>query len=295
MEEEVPPPLISISLDIAGSTAAKSEIVKRHGQADPATRELYRELLRQFYRVEAQFYDDLFKTGLTPEQVFLVKTIGDEAWIVVEVPPEASDSEFTMLANAVLQAGAVAVYKVIGPVGSLQLKMFVDYLPVSIELTAIRGEEFKPLVRSAVARDTTADPAEVTREIYDRLGGTVTVAPGHPKSTIASRSDFMGLDVDRFFRCSKFVEDGSVAMGRAFAERLALHESALPSIDEKREEICLAVPTGPSSTRYERFLVTRETVSKRQLKGLSTGYAIFHVAQPTLDRLKGQPALSETF
>ena len=295
MEPSIPKPLISISLDIAGSTRAKSEIVERnHGDA-AVVRAEYEHLFRQFYQIESEFYEALLGSHrsrtadrLLRSEVFLVKTIGDEAWIVVEVEPDATDLEFTKRANIVLQAGLVAVTRSIQSSGSsLKLKMYVDLLEETIEANELRLQDFQGLCKAEVAADTATSPAQVTQEIYDRLVGAVTVQAGYPKAGVTSRTDFVGLPVDRFFRCTKFVEEGSIAIGEAYARRLVLHESTLPTTEDERKEVALTIPTGPDSTKFERLLLTRETATKRQLKGLSKSYVLFHVAHPALAGLSG--------
>ena len=78
--------LLSISLDLAGSTDIKQAIILQ-SEGQPGHREqLYDEYLKLLFSVEQTFYefvkaDDI----LSVDRLFLVKTIGDEFWYAYEV------------------------------------------------------------------------------------------------------------------------------------------------------------------------------------------------------------------
>lgn len=294
----VPKPLISISFDICDSTDAKSRIVERNQSDAAQVRADYEHILRQLYAIESEFYAALLgshQTGsshdrLSRSDVFLVKTIGDEVWAVVEVEPDTTDAELTKRAYVVLRAALVAVGREVVINGTtLKIRGFVDLLTETVESTALRTKEFQGLCNAEIAANPSTPRDQVAKEVYDRLAGAVTVQAGYPKSGVATRADFIGLEVDRFFRCTKFAHKGALAIGESLANRLTLEASSLPLAEDETKEVTLSIPTGPASAKFERLILTRETATKRQLKGISKSYALYHVEDPTIRTWCGSP------
>jgi hypothetical protein len=158
---------------------------------------------------------------------------------------------------------------------SLPLKMYVDLLEHGAEVSGTRLDVFQSAFRKFIAAQPA--PAQVSEETYTRLAGCAVVSAGYPKATVASRFDFVGLDVDRFFRCTKFAEEGRLTIGKKLAESFLLEDSALPEEEDTPLPVCLPISLGGSSTSYERFTLTRERINKRELKGLRRGYSIYRV------------------
>ena len=81
--------LISISMDVSGSTAVKESIRRRARDAQELTR-WYEAYHSEFLWLEWRFYSALFQAvagdvGLDWKQAFVVKGIGDEIWLLYEV------------------------------------------------------------------------------------------------------------------------------------------------------------------------------------------------------------------
>ena len=81
---------VSMSIDVAGSTEAKTRLKNLNDEPDRQT-----QFLELFYRLFLEkglrFYDQLTKTDgayrllpLALEQIFYVKGIGDEVWLLIE-------------------------------------------------------------------------------------------------------------------------------------------------------------------------------------------------------------------
>ena len=85
------PRLISLSIDVVGSTAAKTRL-RDLAVNDERRDELYRQFYIGFLHEEGRFYDALFEAGiwgygppLDWRRLFVVKGIGDELWMTYEV------------------------------------------------------------------------------------------------------------------------------------------------------------------------------------------------------------------
>ena len=78
--------LLSISLDLAGSTDIKQAIIVQSEGQPEHRKQLYDKYLRMLFSVEQTFYELVqANEALTVDRLSLVKTIGDEFWYVYEV------------------------------------------------------------------------------------------------------------------------------------------------------------------------------------------------------------------
>lgn len=81
--------LISISMDICGSTEAKARMRTCAGDNKEQLTEWYDQFHRQFLLLEWNFYSQLFRNGysgldLDWKHAFVVKGMGDEIWLLYE-------------------------------------------------------------------------------------------------------------------------------------------------------------------------------------------------------------------
>lgn len=286
-------PLISVSLDLAGSTQAKAAIL-RTSAADPDNvADCYARIFSQFFHHEASFYLRLVSGGIPVDDVFLVKTIGDEVWVVVTAPP----NEIVPRLVAVISACLLAVSKVVevlcferklseeeeftdpDSLGlkrerlKLDIKAFADLIEKPYEVNALRQEAFQKSLADFQRSD--GDP----RAVLERLGGFGLNMLGGTRASVSHRTDFIGFEVDRFFRCTKFAEPGQLKIGRALAEVLPLAEGhTLPRCDDAPSDVTFAV----SKTALRTLRLTRECLRRDDLKGIGQGYAIFRVEDPSV-------------
>ena len=82
--------VISISMDICGSTEAKAKMRTCAGDNMGQLTEWYEHFHRQFLSSEWEFYSQLFRNGCGGsdwdwKHAFVVKGIGDEIWLLYEV------------------------------------------------------------------------------------------------------------------------------------------------------------------------------------------------------------------
>ena len=83
--------VISISMDICGSTEAKARMRACAGENKTKLIELYKQFHHQFLLSEWEFYSQLFRNGCDGgldwdwRHVFVVKGMGDETWLLYKV------------------------------------------------------------------------------------------------------------------------------------------------------------------------------------------------------------------
>lgn len=281
-------PLLSISLDLAGCTEAKAAILRVSARDPDNVAECYAGLFRQFFHHEAGFYLGLLSGGIPAEDIFLVKTIGDEVWAVVSCPRD----EIGRRAKAVIQAALITTGKTVSVVayerklteeeeltvpGSLGLqserrelgiKGFVDLIEKPYEVNALRQEAFLKSIGEFARAGSGAQAA------LERLGGFGLSMIGGARASVSHRTDFIGFEVDRFFRCTKFAEAGRVKIGRTLAGALPLADGqVLPSCEDGPRDVTFPV----SATAMHTVRLARECLREDDLKGIGRGYSVFGV------------------
>jgi hypothetical protein len=105
--------LISLSIDIAGSTEAKSRILAIAAE-EGWRHKLYENFYRQFLSAEDRFYNAILRPNqelrgimLDWQRLFIVKGIGDEICLLYEVLPD--DSAHIGAATVRLMQAALAL------------------------------------------------------------------------------------------------------------------------------------------------------------------------------------------
>jgi hypothetical protein len=295
---------LSISIDLAGSTAAKSEIARLCPQPERCV-DRVRDLYRAFLAQEVYFHVLLDHYGFSLDQIFVVKAIGDEVWIVVDVsndlrPHELNDYIGRFFSAAMPLAGrrvhafasehdpeedldGLAPHEAYGRIwrDELPLKIFADLID---DRTCLESNRERQAAFEHRAGELMRDvgTAERARQIIDRLAGGITI-----EGRVGYRSDFIGPEVDRFFRCGKLALPALLTCGSQLIERISYDEIDGPTIGRPPAESGRAVLTGlptplgsdGQSRSYDYFYMTREDIqpSDSRFKGVLEPYSVFYV------------------
>jgi hypothetical protein len=238
--------LLSISIDVAGSTSAKQSIQafqSKYGSYEGQ----FEGYLASFSAIEHQFYQALQKAPVARlADLFVVKHIGDEIWCVVVLKASQS-SRSKALIHDVLSAlrtmmsrTGVMTFTITNTPKDpceekwedvefeqidLGVKVTVDLLRHVVDFTKFRTE---CLGKHFMRRTTDEKEVEDIADVLQRLNLGTTRANG-TKVQIATRSDYVGLEVDRFFRLTKYAKPGLILMGNALADFLELQDADVPS------------------------------------------------------------------
>jgi hypothetical protein len=226
---------ITISIDLCGSTAVKWDILRLCGRGE-RSREITRAMLRQFFGHELYFHGLMYRYGVDPDHVFVVKPIGDEAWIVIDLPDGLPWMEINRLVAQVIHAALALASRVVSvdasehqvddpeaPVAAhgrllhraLPFKIFVDTFAedVTIETSELRYRSLVDRAGELFLPDGDLTQEDLHRVIQRLVGGVVLDG-----RRAALRSDYSGPEVDRFFRCTKWALPFVVTCGQGFVD-----------------------------------------------------------------------------
>ena len=318
--QPVRPIVISVSIDVVGSTEAKRRL-RDLATEEPWRAQLYKNFYTGFLLAEDRFYANLFMPGiwghgppLDWRSLFVVKGIGDELWLTYTVsPPEGADTEAVLQQAAVrLISAAMALTQSTVSCGGtssdlgpnfdrkaeeqqhhdrmeLPFKVSIDLVQDAIEISGQRleylagraGSYLNPPHGEADLRE--AAPFGATHvEILRRLNaGHFDLAGGH-RLRQAYRTDYIGPDIDRFFRITKFALPGLVMVGDNLMQRLRFNvcEQLTPEIDR----ISLQFPA--DANRADNYVRTREPILRRrrsiashEMKGVDAAYVVYHLIE----------------
>ena len=290
--------MLSISMDICGSTEAKARM-KACARNDEELARWYAELHREFLWREWRFYSLLFGDGCSGmdwdwKHAFVVKGIGDEIWLLYKV----SEDDLWKLGSLVarlLHAGLEVAGRPIRwtsapddtelPIDGnwetrhLPLKFYVDILDDAFEVSGPR-REFVAQHLSEILGPEECWNGEDFIELGLRLHAGNLLDDG--RRLIASiRTDYIGWEVDRFFRATKFALPCVVAVGKALFERtfgLPQHPDEHVGGTGLMKTVlrCPGREGGPD--RHEHcFRYVKEDVLSKDLKGVGEGYAVYRM------------------
>ena len=296
--------LISMSIDVAGSTEAKSRILAI--AADESWRhQLYQNFYRQFLAAEDRFYEAILRPNpalhgimLDWQRLFVVKGIGDEIWLLYEVAPD-SEAHMTAVAVRLLQAGLILLDTAIhwsatehehGPgfdpnaelderQDSMHLayKVHMDIISDAHEISRMRADYFRPRVLSYLGSETYGDD---NAKLASRLNADFFEVRGEKLHQVY-RTDYIGHEVDRFFRATKAAVPCAITMGESLFNRLHVQAQLIAypglfraSIQYDRNPL----QPGQGSRGWHDLLFVRSELPAAELKGIGYSYRIYTLA-----------------
>ncbi|MHB1098719.1 MAG: hypothetical protein ACYCZR_04115 [Burkholderiales bacterium] len=150
-------------------------------------------------------------------------------------------------------------------------KATLDHLSHAMDLAASAEDKLDGLLAGLTAHGkkwgfTTNGDNELL-ELKNRLGVGFGYAAGQ-KAIYAMRSDYIGIEVDRFFRMSKFSEIGKILAGRELLALLIMEEAS-PGKYMFRDPL----GGGSFTTAINDAHVEHTIFSEREIKGIKGGYA----------------------
>ena len=297
--------VISISMDVCGSTDAKARMRQR-ARNDKDLHRWYADFHQQFLHAEWRFYECLFREvdgeiNWNWKRAFVVKGIGDEIWVMYEVWEE-DDAKLPALVARLLHAAQEATGDLIRWVSTteeeegdewdkddgepwktknLPLKFYVDIFDDAFEITGPR-RDFMTQRLPLILGEEDAWAGEDFVELGNRLHAGSLLGDGRRLVTTI-RTDYIGWEVDRFFRMTKHALPSVVAVGRN------LFEEAIQGSPEDAEgigdtELRQAVfacsrPESPSMYFDRWFCFVKKEVDAKCLKGVGEGYAVYWVVR----------------
>lgn len=290
--------ILSISIDLTGSTLAKQSLVEASAADGGRRRDMYGEFLKLLFEIERDFYQLLIEDPRVDlSRLYLVKTIGDELWYAYDVDDDDAGFAGTAWAmcSALLTLFSTSRYLGFDSAGNrgdddagagrsrvfdLPIKAHIDVVSEAIEVNVERYEYLKDVV-AALSGQTAAVYSIDDRylEVCNRLnlGSAKTLGS---RAGLSTRTDYIGLQVDRFFRLAKFCVPRLLGVGEALMCRLphAVEPVAAELEHLPLKTIAIAAPSdadaAPATVR--KYAITQR-VAARDMKGVSGDYTLYHV------------------
>ncbi len=279
-------PLLSISLDIVGSTELKKQLSEFSGKHKTSLDEHYRDLLRSMLVSNSTFLELVHRDpDLDIGRLTLVKRIGDEFWYVYGLDglePMDITRHATHLVKALLAFLLEAPFDVTAFLPDAHIreeicwKCTLDLISDAVDTSRLAEDELDEFIGKLAARvaHQTPDVGSGTGAphnavaIKNKLGvGFSYLHEGRPVHV--TRPDFIGLEVDRFFRISRDAEKGKILAGRNFMSLLLTYVSPVSGKYSFRDPIGLDSFT----TALSEISVVPRQFSEVRLKGIKGGYS----------------------
>lgn len=295
---------ISLSIDLVGSTLAKQGIVTAAGNDLDKRDRYYREYLKLLFSIEREFYinvnQSFEKAGLSMNRVSLVKSIGDEYWFAVEV--DCDDNEdIAAVAWSMIESSLVSISadRYLGiPTEdedtlddeakatlktNFPIKVLVDIITDPTEITGLRYQYLKDIF-SILRQDSTTvfrvDDAFLALCNRLNIGGSAVKASGE---SLVARYDYIGLEIDRFFRLAKKSRPSILAIGDNLARHLNMtvedQSEDMADIGVKQLHITPPVHMTDAAMPIETMVI-QESIPAEDMKGIGESYMLHHLFTP---------------
>ena len=290
--------VISISMDICGSTEAKKKM-KTCARDEKELDKWYKAYHREFLLLEWRFYTRLFQAthgemGWDWKHGFVVKGIGDEIWLLYEVGEKDHwklRSLVAHLLHSALEVASRLIHWTSAPDDGedggdgpwetrwLPLKFYIDIIDDVFEVSGPRRDFMTERLSEILGAEDSWSSADFI-ELGNRLHAGSLMGDGRRLIT-AIRTDFIGCDVDRFFRATKFALPRVVTVGRVLFEEVvdvsASPDGALGGTGLQKAVIeCPLHQSGDA--RFDHcFRYVRKDIRPDDLKGVGESYAVYHV------------------
>lgn len=294
---------ISISIDICGSTDAKAKLRAHSGSVGTEATQLYESFQCQVLRVEETFWTILRASDLDIERLFLIKSIGDEVWYTYDLEGLEAHDRRAAVARMIQSLLSLQTKKfdlVAGPPENpynwenvdpktllrinMPLKITVDVITDALEVAAIREKYLAPRVASLLSPlGKQPSPVQVGNDSYINLCNRLGIAnqvKAKDKVHSSIRSDYIGWEIDRFFRLTKASIKGGVLIGPEilsdFETNNLLESTEIECqtqggwlISKGRIKICC----GPNSftSLGENYMLARKFLPAEEQKGVGAG------------------------
>jgi hypothetical protein len=307
LAKEVPDPpmtVLSWSIDVAGSTEVKARMRAMAETPEDLSR-LYEIYYQQFLSYESDFYSALFgaRNGLAgapldPGRLFTVKGIGDEIWLLYEVPQKDGDklrSAIARMIDASLSLVDRSIHCGFGDRGlsagfdpeteleqrfdqkSLCFKAYGDVVEDGFETSRLRAKYLSDRVFGYLDKKPgPLGPDEF--KLLNRLNAGHFEASGVHRYRMAWRTDYIGNDVDRFFRTTKGALAGTMTIGEALFARAGFTTKpiAFPGLYDAHVMVDIA----PNAQRWFQGIYYKwSDLEAQSLKGLGISYRVYHIVR----------------
>ena len=288
--------VISISMDICGSTEAKARMRACAGENKTKLIELYKQFHHQFLLSEWEFYSQQFRNGCDGlnwdwKHAFVVKGIGDEIWLLYEVS-EVDQWKLNSLAARLFHAALnVAAKPLIQWTSAsdddpsrqpcetrhLPLKFYMDILDDTYEVSRQRCDFVTERLSEFLGDEESLNNRDFF-ELGNRLHAGSLMGDGR-RLIQTIRTNYIGWEVDRFFRTTKFALPLVATVGQNLFDKVfndpKKSSKGLDGTGLQKAVIECPIQQG-GSIRYDNdFRYVKKDIAPKELKGVGEGYTVY--------------------
>ena len=271
--------LVSISLDIVGSTEIKKQLAEFSYKHGTDLDEHYYDLVRSMLVSANRFLELMHQDDVTEiSRLSLVKRIGDEFWYMYDMgglDASAMTLHATHLVKVLLAFLLEAPFDVTAFLPEAHIreelcwKCTVDLISHAIDVSNISESELDQFLmgmkRGANGTDAWDDESLSLR---NNLGAGFSYLQGSEVHYKAPR-DYIGLEIDRFFRIARDSERKKILAGKQFLSLLMIYSNPVSGKCSFREPI----DESSFTTTLNGISVEPVEFSEAKLKGIRGGYA----------------------
>ena len=290
-------PFFSISMDVVGSTALKKRLAEFSSLNDTNLEEHYRDLLRSMlvsmnYFLELVSGDDV----LDIQRLSLIKRIGDEFWYMYDLDeldaPEISRHS-THMAQALLVFLLDAHFDLTAFLPNthireeLRWKCTIDLIDHAVDSSRVAEDELDQFISKLLserAREGKSHRGSVTKaEELFALRNQLGIGVGYlkeDKAVFVAKRDFIGIEIDRFFRIARKAEKGKILAGQNFLSLIQMHKNPTSG----KYSFGTQPESSSSAPVLPEFPVELIDFSEAMLKGIKGGYSGAYIYNEYLER-----------
>lgn len=296
--------LFSISIDLVGSTDAKTRVMKLAAGDGRRIDAFNAKIYQEFCAIEEEFYKcaagrDGEGSPVELRRFFAVKGIGDEIWLLCESSPDQIAEQGARLIDAALKIASKQVhliateneeenpslfdpnfdYGAIEPVLS-PVKVFIDVVEHATDLGKMRDDRLIAAVPQIMTESRGHAPSSAElAQVLSRLCFGTSEATRWARFQVY-RTDYIGHEIDRFFRTTKAALPGTVGIGESMAQHLGL-------IFSEPVSGIMGVSNGTAQplrggTPHDPIHAARRTLKAEDLKGIGYPYDVYQLFAPRM-------------
>jgi hypothetical protein len=284
-----------MSIDLVGSTDAKTRVMRLAKDNRERIDKFNIEIYKRFCYIEEAFYRSATSSygaakAIDLSRFFVVKGIGDEIWILCEAPIDEAELIGQRLIDSALQIAIQRVdffaterddggkfvpefdYGAFEPVRS-PIKIFLDTMEHASDVGRIRDDHLRQVIPQILERfHGSPAPAGEIAEVSNRLCLGRSEACGWSRLDLY-RTDYIGHEIDRFFRSTKAALPGTVVIGEAMAQRIGLKFNGPDDgILEVRDRADVVLRGG---SPFDPIHCRSKTLTEKDMKGISYAYKTY--------------------
>jgi hypothetical protein len=275
---------LAISMDVVGSTALKKRLSEFSSLNGTNLDEHYRDLLRSML-VSMNCYLELVGRDcvLDIQRLSLIKRMGDEFWYTYDLDGLDARVLLVFLLDAHFDVTAFLPNTHIRE--ELYWKCTVDQITHAVDSSKLAEDELDQFIsklltdqmRGAESKQGSMAGPEELLALRNQLGVGVAYLKENQAVFVAKR-DFIGIEIDRFFRIAREAERAKILAGQNFLALLKMHKN--PTLGKWSFDI----ESTSNTPALPEFPVELIEFSEAMLKGIKGGYSGAYIFNEHLER-----------